>query len=358
MKNSHVKEKLSEYIDGILDEEGASVVRNHLDRCPECLEEYREMIRIIGHMSQMERLESPDSFVEKVHNRIEKQSSIQRLVKGLFYPLKIKVPLELAGVAAAALLVIYIVGIRGKQHVYELAYVQRSQTPTVLQEQAQETGAEVDKTVILSKKSQAELGLEEKKAEPVLKFKGEKVSKGDKRIEVKEALAPSKDELPALERTEKRMEKQAQDEEALAHRKIVEEEAAVDLEPMEEAIERKAQIEVKTPRTARAQRRENLSLEVADKEKGKTEKDALAKPEPGEKYLDDILTALGGKIIESEYDKETRALKSLVIEIPAEQYQKLIQTLGAWGDIQKPYPVIKEKGQNTIRVHIRLRKKT
>ena len=368
MKNRHVRDKLSVYIDGMLSEKEVSAVKDHLDLCPECRKDYEEMVKIIGHMNQMERLETPDTFVEKVHTRIEKRSSLQRLVEGLFYPLKIKVPLELAGVAAAALLVIYIVGIRGKQHIYELAYVQRSQTPAVLQEETVETGIEVEEAISVIE----EAAPQRKKAEPEFKHEEEKGGKRDKRSELQIAVTKDKKETAAFTPKEKGIEKQVQVEDAIPSSKMVEEDIEPESEPQEEKIERKARSIADAPRVKapsavgkqkkgapgviEAQKREKRGLEITDKEQGETEKELFAAPPPREKSLEEILVALGGEIVESEYNKDTQLLESLVIEIPAERFQMLIQALEGRGDIQEPYPVIQEKGKDTIRVRIRVRK--
>lgn len=344
MNKHHVRDKISEYIDGMLSQEEASAVKAHLNRCPECMEEYEEMVKIIGHMNQMESLETPDTFVDKVHERLKKRSSLKRLVKGLFYPLRIKVPLELAGVAAAALLVIYIVGIRGKQHVYELAYAQRSQPLAVLQEQKMEKGVEVDEAATLSEKDQPALELEEEKAD-----------KKNKRIEVEKDLAPSKKDLSALAPQAKKKERLGKVEEAIPRSKMAREKSERGLEPQEEKIERKAQIIAEAPSVAKDRVRKEPSLIIADKEKGESEKDALTTPTAREKYLNDILAVLGGKIIESEYNEDTQVLEGLVIEIPADKYQELIQILEERGDILKPYPIIKEKDQETIQIRLNLK---
>jgi hypothetical protein len=336
-----VRDKLSEYIDGMLSQEEASAVKEHLDHCPACMDEYEETVKIIGHMNQMESLDPPDSFVEKVHERIEGPSSLQKLIKGLFFPLKIKIPLELAGVVAAALLVIYIVGVRGKQHVYELAFAQRSEPLVALQEQKMERGAKVDETTTLSKKAQPALELEE-----------EKMERREKRVETEEAIPPSKKELPALAPQEKRMERRAKVEEVVPATKMVKEDAERSLELQEEKIDRKAQIGAEATTIANAQRREDFNLEIADKEKGDAEKDVPRMATPREGNLQDIITALGGKIIESEYNKDTQVLESLIIEIPVDNYPKLIKTLEERGEIQKPYPAIKEKDQEVITIRL------
>lgn len=343
MKHPHVREKLSDYIDGMLSREESSSVKEHLDRCPACMEDYADMVKIIGHMNRMETLETPDSFLAKVHERIDKQSVLHRLIKGLFLPIKIKVPLELAGLAAAALLVVYIIGVHGKRQVYELAYVQRSQSPAMLKAQALDKGLEIDEATTLTEGTQPKSELEEKK----------EVEKKDKRIGAEEAVSPREKDLSALAPQEKKIESRAETEQAMPRSNMLQEEKKRKAEPQREAIEDKAQIEAEAPSVAMPRRGEK-PVELMDREKGEAGKDAYAKPMSREQYLKDIIAMLGGKIIGSEYNEETRVLKSLVIEIPADHYQKLIQTLEEEGDILKPYPAIKEKDHQTVTIRLLL----
>lgn len=344
MKDRHVGKELSEYIDGMLSEEEASSVKEHLDGCPRCMEEYKSMIEIIRHMNEMERLETPEFFLEKVHQRMDKPSSLRRLLKGLFFPIKIKVPLELAGLAATALLVIYIVGIRGKQNVYELAFVQRSQPQTVLQEQATEAGTEIGEETAHREKARPESGFEGKSAE-----------KKDKRRDNKEAIAPRKEESPALAPQERKVDEQNQIEDAVAERKTVKEKEELAKEPRNERTERQTQIEAEAPGVAKAQMKSEPGIELIDREKGVTEQNVLNKPAHREIVFEDIIAALNGKIIEREYNAETQVLESLLIEIPAKAYPNLIQILKERGEILKPYPAINEKDRKTALVRIKLR---
>jgi hypothetical protein len=348
MKNRHVKDRLSEYIDGVLSPKEEFAVKEHLHRCPECLEDYEEMVKIIGHMSRMERLETPDSFVEKVHERMERPSSFQRLVKRLFFPLKTKIPLELAGLAAAALLVIYIVGVRGKQHVYELAYAQRSQPPAALNEQTPEADYVIEEAITVIDKE----AIPGKETEPELKREEQEGARRDKRFGAQKAVAQSRTDVPALAPQEKRAESQVAVEAPTPQSKEAQEKKEHGLESKEETIDKKAQTEVKVSRVAKAPEQKEPSLEIADEEKGKAEKDSLAKPIPREEYLEDIIFALGGKIVKYEFNKDTQILESLVIEIPANTYQQFVQTLEERGDILKPYPIIKEKNQKTITIRL------
>ena len=115
-----VKNLLSEYIDGMLSEENTSMVKDHLARCTDCSETYESMRRIIGHMNQMESIDEPADFLERVNARLERRFSLAGAFRRLFVPLRIKIPLELAGVAAAVVLIIYFAGIRNDRTLHEI----------------------------------------------------------------------------------------------------------------------------------------------------------------------------------------------------------------------------------------------
>ncbi len=108
---------LSEYIDGVLPEAEASEVRSHLDECAACMEMYRSMKEIIVYMNDMEQVDPPAGFVGRVNERLKNDSPFGRVIRGIFHPLRIKVPIEIAGLAAAVVLIVYISGFVGKQGV-------------------------------------------------------------------------------------------------------------------------------------------------------------------------------------------------------------------------------------------------
>jgi hypothetical protein len=352
MNDRHVRDKLSEYVDGMLSQEEASAVKEHLDHCPDCMEEYAEMVKIIGHMSQMERLETPEFFMEKVHERLEKPSLLKKIAKGLFFPVKIKLPLEIAGLAAAALLVVYITQIRGKQYVYELTFNQ-SKSSGVLEEQIvvgqkPKTDREprVDETAPLNEN-----------ALPALKTIDKKLDKREKGVGTEEATPQSlMEQSPSApqENKMKRSETTAGPEGAMPQSKTVQERGEPDLIHQEEKVARETQIEAETPSVAKAQKKEESGLEITDKEIEKIKMEIPKKAKNREEYLREIITGLGGKILESEYNENTQVIEALIVAMPAEMVQLLIVTLEAQGEIQKPYPIITEKDQEIVKIRIRL----
>jgi hypothetical protein len=99
---------LSEYADGLLDPASRARVEEHLSACESCSAEWKALVEVIDGIGKMERVKAPVKFLEGIHARIEKRS-LARRIAGIFQlPRYMKVPMEVAGVIAAVLLVVLI----------------------------------------------------------------------------------------------------------------------------------------------------------------------------------------------------------------------------------------------------------
>ena len=108
MECAEVLELLSQYADGVCDPETASRVEAHLAGCGECASAIESLRACMQTLSSLSRVPAPPDFLDRVHERIEEPSILRRLVEKLFFPVRIKLPLELVGVTAAAVLVLLI----------------------------------------------------------------------------------------------------------------------------------------------------------------------------------------------------------------------------------------------------------
>lgn len=59
----------------------------------------------LKRMSSLPKIKAPGDFLRKVHERIERRSAFEKITRALFVPVRVKVPLELAAMAAAILIV-------------------------------------------------------------------------------------------------------------------------------------------------------------------------------------------------------------------------------------------------------------
>lgn len=107
MDCSQVEVLLPEYVDDTLDPSARRQIDKHLSTCKVCSAELQEMQSYLRAMSSLDEIKAPADFLAKVHNRIEQPSVWKKLFEKIFMPLRIKVPLELAGVLIATLLVVF-----------------------------------------------------------------------------------------------------------------------------------------------------------------------------------------------------------------------------------------------------------
>jgi hypothetical protein len=105
MKKGHVSSLLTDYIDGLLSPDEASAVKKHLAGCAECRDEHRFLKRYLSKAAAFPRVPVPDDFLDNIHARIGAPER-SGIVRTLFFPLKVKLPLE-----AAAALVVAVLGV-------------------------------------------------------------------------------------------------------------------------------------------------------------------------------------------------------------------------------------------------------
>ncbi len=105
---AEIRERLSEFIDGALDPEAASALQAHLDSCPSCRLEWSSLQDVSKALGNLEPVNPPDDFFDRLQERIASQSLFKRLFQWLFSPLRIKLPLELATAAAVGVFLFFI----------------------------------------------------------------------------------------------------------------------------------------------------------------------------------------------------------------------------------------------------------
>ena len=119
MECAKIKDALSEYIDGTLDAQTEALIGEHLLTCPQCTEELASLKTLIQELGSVESLKAPDDFLEKLHERLETQGSFRKIMRTLFVPGRIKIPLEFATVAAVAVLIFSILYIQQPEKIIQ-----------------------------------------------------------------------------------------------------------------------------------------------------------------------------------------------------------------------------------------------
>jgi hypothetical protein len=115
MECALIQERLSEYIDGTLDANDRAAVENHISTCKTCKEDLASLTEMVEELHAMDPVEAPADFLEKIHERMDSQFSFNRIIRKLFIPFRIKIPLELAAAATITILVFFVFNIQQKE---------------------------------------------------------------------------------------------------------------------------------------------------------------------------------------------------------------------------------------------------
>ena len=119
MKCPEVRRLFDEYLEKTLGERQRALLEDHAGSCPDCRRELEKALRYREMMSGLSRVDAPGGFLAGVRRRIaeeklpEKQGILRRAREILFFPLKIKLPIEATAVAAAVLAIVVAIRVTG-----------------------------------------------------------------------------------------------------------------------------------------------------------------------------------------------------------------------------------------------------
>jgi hypothetical protein len=111
MECSRATELFSEYLDDILDAKTRRVLDEHLAACGRCANDLRALQATLAALGSLDMVKAPADFLEKLHDRIRRDEQVSRfawLKEKLFFPIRVKLPLEVAGLVMAVVLVVFI----------------------------------------------------------------------------------------------------------------------------------------------------------------------------------------------------------------------------------------------------------
>jgi hypothetical protein len=105
----HIKDKLSAYLDDQLSSDEKVQVENHLNACKICSCSLEELRKTILLTRGLEDLEPPPWLARKVMDRVREEAGQKKgILRKLFYPLHIKLPLEAVATIAIAVTAFYV----------------------------------------------------------------------------------------------------------------------------------------------------------------------------------------------------------------------------------------------------------
>lgn len=109
MECSNIQERLSAYIEEILSLEERILIDEHLNSCHKCSQALSDLRKTMEYIKNLEGVEPPPWLTQKVMARIRSEAVSEKgIIQRLFYPLHIKLPIEIAATVAIAITTIYI----------------------------------------------------------------------------------------------------------------------------------------------------------------------------------------------------------------------------------------------------------
>ena len=323
MECAKAKDLLSEYIDGTLDAQTKAHIDEHLLACPLCKEELLSMKKLVKGLGSLESFRTSDDFLEKLHERLEPRFSFRKILRILFVPGRIKIPLEFATATAMAILI------------FSIIYIQQ---PEKMIPEAPESSTQVRIT--------------------------EKTSMDTASPTVKEEAYISK---PVVEKAT--AQPPAKEREIIELALLIEKEGSGKVYAPSEAVDKEQaqRSEAERPRMARRSApKAEIKTDTLKKEKQiaglAIEERSVLEEEPLSSFsnLHDTLTKVkelirlvDGKILIVEYEPQTDRPQSILAEIPAKSYTSFCDKLKGLAILQNTPPTISEKGQRTIQILIR-----
>ena len=304
MECAKIKELLSEYIDNVIDAKTKAVVEEHLKSCSGCSKELTSLKAYISDMGILKDIKAPDGFLKSVHERIDRRFEFEKIMRKIFVPIHIKVPIEALAVAASVMLIVIVYRSGG------------SPLSRVLQ------------TPLSGKMKVLEVQQAKKPAVPAAE---------DKMYNLAELQAVDEISTGAIVR--QRTTAARKQESALTDSLdggYAKKQAIQDPQSIEIAIDINLE-PVTTPESLGGyEHREGLMRSLYDKSDIDTVGDEKISTEAPTiiSSIASIADSLEGTVENIEYNKETGILEYITLKIPANNYKQLIEKLAGLGHIQ------------------------
>jgi len=170
-----VQEKLSEYLDGLLDLEVSGIIQNHLASCPRCQAELRAMAWAKRIVADLPVIDPPPGFTQRVMGRVREEPSRGSFWQRLFLPMRIKIPIHAFALVLIIGIAVYLYQALQPMGPVETESIPSAPGPTPRQEQTHPSAPQTG-----TKKSFAPAPTEQKPEGPSMERTGRAMAKAGK----------------------------------------------------------------------------------------------------------------------------------------------------------------------------------
>jgi len=94
MKCEQVQERISEYLDGLLDRDASGLIESHIASCTHCQSELQALTEAKRAVAGLPVIEPPPGFSQRVMSRVLEEADRPNLFRRLFFPMRIMIPIH------------------------------------------------------------------------------------------------------------------------------------------------------------------------------------------------------------------------------------------------------------------------
>lgn len=107
-KCKDIENNLPLYLDNLLSDADKQAIEEHLKSCPRCTKALVQLSKTHTLVNNLTKIEPPAWFKQKIMVRVREEEGKKSLVQKWFYPLRIKIPVQIFATVFIAVLAVYI----------------------------------------------------------------------------------------------------------------------------------------------------------------------------------------------------------------------------------------------------------
>ncbi len=340
MKCFKIKQVLWDYVDNELNKKDIYDIEKHLKTCRNCKKELA-LIKSYKKKVSVKNIKTPVNFLQKVNERIEEEnkSILDKIIKKLFIPFKIKIPLELAGALITTIIVV-IIFIPSQKNIQMVDKVETIKT----KESEIKFYSKASKKSIVREKDKKKFGRGYLKDDNV----GMPISDLSENIiedQMEFILIIDEDTLIDLDET--------------VSPDVMRKKSASKTASFKEMEEEKNKDSIRSINTFAgkvSKHEESVSEQVIVEKKsnGKKKKINIYQLNTAFIKITNITRQNKGRIIQKNYNKANTYYESVIVEVPVKNYKIFIQELNNLGQVQQQKKIKKMRNRKWIQNRIEI----
>ena len=334
-----IQERLSEYIDGALDETTARTVEKHISTCADCKETLASLTAVVKELNTLESMPAPPNFLEKIHRRMEPRPRATPLFRKLFVPFKIKIPLQLAAAAAVSILVVLVFN-------FQKPRIQMIQPYKAYQSQKAAEKPKADHISPLNKN-------ETKNPAPVFKSTPPKIADSEQRVPAQRFIMKSFGSSQTQKESEPASARPARAGSSAGTSRPIKLDLVLHTGTLGAASQPNF-AQKTTPMREMVKKPSEEERIDKDLFASGIETRQKSQEETFLSRLNHILVPLKGNLLSVNTPEHTKRLESILVEIPAGNYTSFCKNLSRLANFKTPPPELSAKGLKTVKLLISL----